>query len=290
MCQPSVTPGHGLHVRVERAERPAREVPEDQDDGLGTQQLRELEGLLAVGRFQGEIRGRLADVRSFIQRADLAGEQAADEHGGRGFVAGLEAPRDPGQQRGAQVVGGEVVTPPAGPPEELVQFVARQLAVPPRVHPTEQAVDEGGLLDVRVPIRPVEVPGRDPTVAVAIQPHEGGLRPLKRLAPERRGRRVDAVPAGEPLPGEARLGRTEPTVLGPHLGAPPQDGEEHPDGLRLAGVRVSLLQPVRGPGRPLGVRELFGRESEQLRLGFIPTGLAGEERRLGLVGCRGRDN
>ena len=57
-----VTPINGLNVRVHRAERPAREIAEDEHDRFGAAQLAQADGLLAVLGLQGEVGRAVTDA------------------------------------------------------------------------------------------------------------------------------------------------------------------------------------------------------------------------------------
>ena len=61
------------------AERPARETAEDQDDGLGPDQLREGDLGLAVVGLQGEVGRGFVELGPGLKRADLLAEEAADQ-------------------------------------------------------------------------------------------------------------------------------------------------------------------------------------------------------------------
>ena len=144
-------------------------LPKTSTRGLEPRSSLEADGLLAVVGFQAEVGGAVADARALLQGADLAAEQAANEHLGRWPIAGREGPRHPGQQGIAEVVGGQVFLALRCPFEEVQQFLLGQPAVALGVHAAEQAIDHVRLLDVWVVVGPVEIVSGDAAVLVAVQ-------------------------------------------------------------------------------------------------------------------------
>ncbi len=242
-----VPPVEFLDVPGLAAERPAGEVAEDQDDGLGADQLREGDLDLAVVGLEGEVGRGFVELRPRLERTDLAAEEAANEHrlrrpararaGGSACRRRCERFLEVGKRQ-------EALTTAIGRPEERLELLARDLAVAVAVGAREH--ERSGRGGQRA-AREVEVGSGQGAVVVAVDASEVGV-----AAGELRPRDPAVAVAVEPLAGR---GPVEPGLR--HGRAEPAEIRTHRLVFENAGQHVDPLGMI-GPGFVQG-RDHLGR-------------------------------